>query len=92
MARGLTFASPSSSPSFLHKRQEIDAFIQVLDVRLAEKRIPREDRLSRIVGGQGAIWVTPKQRSYKSARYAVAKGERASIIGNICALDLFIHA
>jgi hypothetical protein len=30
----------------LQKRQEIDAFIQVLDVRQAEKRVPREDRLS----------------------------------------------
>jgi hypothetical protein len=30
----------------LKKRQEIDAFIQVLDVRLAEKRVPQEDRLS----------------------------------------------
>jgi hypothetical protein len=30
----------------LKKRQELDAFIQVLDVRQAEKRVPREDRLS----------------------------------------------
>ena len=30
----------------LQKRQEIDAFIQVLDVRQAEKPLPREDCLS----------------------------------------------
>ena len=30
----------------LKKRQEINSFIQVLDVRLAEKRVPQEDRLS----------------------------------------------
>jgi hypothetical protein len=30
----------------LRKRQEIDAFIQVLDARLADKRVPQGDRLS----------------------------------------------